>query len=129
MVNGPQPQWFYNIFKSEDASKHKSEDGGEDPRCGNDPSQRGLLEMIDQRSRNDKEQPLPHIPEHGSEDKGIGDPHKHGGIHLAVGRKSVHPHKHFKRFEKLRIFQLGWGLSKIAVMVVFHHDEDLVIVL
>ena len=75
-----------------------------------------MLQLVQEQSSDKEQESLSCITEHGSENKGVGDGNKPGGVHLAVSRKSVHFYVHFKWFEKFWIFQFGWRLMVLVVL-------------
>ena len=128
MVNGPYPQGGYHVFESEDTAEHESEYGGKYSRCGNDPGKRGFLKVVDQGAADQEEEPLPHIPEHDTEDEGVGQADENSRVHFIMCGKPVHLHKHLKGFEDLRVFQLCGRFPEVCVVVVLHDDKYFVVV-
>ena len=63
---------------------------------------------------------MPYISEHYAEDERVGQPDKYRGIHLVVSRKAVHLDKHFKGFEKFRVFQ--FCMSEICTEKIMKHS-------
>ena len=80
MIDRPDPQRIYDIFKAEDTAEHKTKDRRKDSGCRYDPGQRKPFKMIDQSSHDHQEQSLSHITEHNAENKGISKSYKHCGI-------------------------------------------------
>ena len=115
-VHRPQPQSRYDILKSKDTSEHQTEKCGKDSGAADDSGKIDMLQLVQEQSSDKEQESLSCITEHGSENKGVGDGNKPGGVHLAIGGKSVHFYIHFKGFEKLRVFQLG---RRLMVLVVF----------
>src|SRR5699024_2818544 len=91
---GIQPQGGKKFFKSEEASVQESEKRGKDARQADDRSQCDLPEFIKERSADHEAQSLPHVAEHGAEDKRIGQSHKDRRVHLVIRRKAVHLNIH-----------------------------------
>ena len=85
--------------------------------------------MIDQEASDQKQKSLPYISEHYAEDERVGQPDKYRGIHLVVSRKAVHLDKHFKGFEKFRVFQFCRRFAEVGVMVVLHNDKYFIVIL
>ena len=54
MIDRPYPQWFDDIFKSEDTSEHKSKDCGKDTGSCDNSGKRSFLKVIDQGSTDQK---------------------------------------------------------------------------
>ena len=75
-----------------------------------------MLQLVQEQSADKKQESLAGITEHGSENKGVCDGNKPGGVHLAIGGKSVHFYIHFKGLEKLRVLQLGRRLMVLVVL-------------
>ena len=129
MIDRPDPQRIYDIFKAEDTAEHKTKDRGKDSGCRYDPGQRKPFKMIDQSSHDHQEQSLSHITEHNAENKGISKSYKHCGIHLIMRRKAIHTHKHFKGPEDLWILQFGRRLPEIIIVVIFHYNKHFIVIL
>ena len=127
MVNRPKPQWLNHVFKSKHTSEHETENRGKHPRRSNDSGQRRLLEMVNKRSYNHQQKPLPHIPEHDTKNERVCESYKQGRVHFIVSRQTVHSDKHLKRLKQLGIFQLCRRLSEITVVIVFHHNKDFIV--
>ena len=123
-IHRPQPYGFQHIFKSKNAAEHEAEEGGKDSGCADDGSQIHFFEFVKQKSADSQQKPLSHITEHGAEDEGICDGHKHGGVHLIVGGKAVHFHIHLERLEHLGISQLCGRLCTYIVLVIFNDAEQ-----
>lgn len=71
------------------------------------------LLLIEEEAAQQQYQALSHITEHGAEDKGIGDGHKHGRVQLIVGRKAIHLYIHLKGTENLVVMKFRGRVLKM----------------
>ena len=126
---GTQPERFYHVFKAKHTAETETENGGKDTAAAYDGRKVEFFKLIQKHAAHKQAQPLPHIPEHSSENNGIGYGYKNRGIKFLIVGKPIHPDKHFKGFENLRVFQLGRRLAEPVLqafaLTVLDHTENI----
>ena len=60
--------------------------------------------------------------------RSVGNGHENRGVHFMVGRKTIHPHKHFKGLEGPGIFQLCGRLVQYVVLIVLDNAVETVVI-
>ena len=117
------------FLKPEKAVVDKAEYGGENSRGSDNGRQRFSFPFVQQKTSDQQAEPLSEISKHNTENKSIGQCQIDGWIKFMVPRQSVHPHKHLKRLEEPRVLQFCRRLGINIGVIVFHHAEDLGLVL
>ncbi len=111
-------------FKAEEGTEQKAEDRREQSCTTDDSRQTDVLEVIQQKSADQKAETLTEIAVHRTEDKGIGQCNEQCRVELAVIRETVHLHIHLIRLKQLRIFQLCRRYQGLILCIDVLYDTD-----
>lgn len=100
-----------------------------DSRQADNGSQGNLPVFVQQRSADQKTEPLSHISEHCAEDKRVSQSDKDRRVHLVIGWEPVHLNVHLKRTEQFRVFQLCGRLPERIVVLVLDKAVKIFVIL